>query len=99
MKTGKVLLGLLAGVAVGATLGILFAPDKGKETRTKISKKSDDYATELEEKFSKFINSVAGKFESVKEDVVRATENGKIKAEEAVDDIWDSKASIGKSKH
>ena len=37
MGSGKVLLGVLAGVAVGATLGILFAPDKGSETRKKIS--------------------------------------------------------------
>ena len=36
MKAGKVFLGVLAGVAAGAVLGILFAPDKGSKTRKKI---------------------------------------------------------------
>jgi gas vesicle protein len=49
MSSGKVLLGVLAGVAVGATLGILFAPDKGSNTRKKITQKSDDYETVMEE--------------------------------------------------
>ena len=51
MSSGKVLLGLLAGVAAGALLGILFAPDKGAVTRKKITKKSDEYADALREKF------------------------------------------------
>ena len=38
MSTGKIVVGVLAGVAVGALLGVLFAPDKGSETRKKISK-------------------------------------------------------------
>jgi gas vesicle protein len=44
MKTGKVVLGLLAGVAAGAILGILFAPDKGSNTRKKIVDKGEGYA-------------------------------------------------------
>lgn len=69
MRSGKVLLGLLAGVAAGALLGILFAPQKGSKTRKKILKTSEDYADNLKEKFSAFLNGLTDKFEKVKEDV------------------------------
>lgn len=68
MSTGKVLLGVLAGVAAGALIGILFAPAKGSETRRKISKKGDDFAETMKEKFNEFITSVSEKFEAGKEE-------------------------------
>ena len=33
MKTKNTLIGILSGIAAGALLGILFAPDKGSKTR------------------------------------------------------------------
>lgn len=65
MSTGKVLLGLLAGVATGALLGILFAPEKGCETRKKIAKKGKDYADDLTHKMNDFVEEMTEKFETV----------------------------------
>jgi gas vesicle protein len=86
MNSGKLLLGVLAGVAVGATLGILFAPDKGTATRKKLSQKGQDYAEELTNKFNEFIGSISKKFETVKEDAIGIAEKVKSKAGEAAMD-------------
>ena len=67
MKSGKVLLGVLAGLATGAALGILFAPDKGSATRKKISKKGEEYADEFGEKYNEFITGIKNKFVTAKE--------------------------------
>jgi gas vesicle protein len=83
MSSGKVLLGLLAGVAAGALLGILFAPEKGSVTRKKISKKGEDFADTLKEKFDEFLNNITEKFDEVKEEVSDFTNPGKVKPEEA----------------
>jgi gas vesicle protein len=82
MSSGKVLLGLLAGIAAGTLIGILFAPDKGSDTRKKISKKGEDYVDSLKEKFNEFRDTVVEKFEKVKEDVSDFSEPEKVKSEE-----------------
>lgn len=69
MSTGKVVLGVLAGVAAGAILGILFAPDKGSVTRKKIVDKKDGLNDELKAKFNEIVDSLADKFEKAKEDI------------------------------
>lgn len=72
MKTSKTILGVLGGVAVGTALGILFAPDKGINTRKKIAKKSSDtkdsiknYVTDVLENFSEKYDSMLNKAEDL----------------------------------
>jgi gas vesicle protein len=87
MDSGKVALGVLAGIAAGAILGILFAPAKGTETRKKICRKGEDCADDSKEKFNEFLESISEKFEQVKDDICKFAEQAKTKAEEVKKDI------------
>lgn len=73
MNSGKVILGVLAGLAAGAVLGILFAPDSGVNTRKKIARKSEEYVDDIKEKFNEFVDHVAEKVEKAKEEVKEET--------------------------
>jgi len=64
MNTGKILLGVLAGVTAGALLGVLFAPDRGSETRKKVAQKGKDLVDDLEETLKAFLADVTDKFET-----------------------------------
>lgn len=68
MNSGKVFVGLLAGIAAGALLGVLFAPEKGIETRRKISKKSKDFVDDVKSKYDDFVRGVNEKVDSVRQE-------------------------------
>ena len=82
MSTGKIVIGLLAGIAAGAALGILFAPDKGTNTRKKISRKSEDMMDDLKEKFEDMMEDVTEKLDSVKACAEDIIEKGRTRVQE-----------------
>jgi len=71
--------GIAAGAAAGAALGILYAPDKGSETRRKISVKGEELKGNLK-----------NKFENVKEEAHDLLDKGKSKIYEAKNDMGTS---------
>lgn len=77
MSTGKVVLGTMAGLAIGGILGILFAPEKGAVTRQKILDTGNDYADDLKSKYDDFADTISEKLQSAKEFAMEMAEDGK----------------------
>ncbi|MEO5603841.1 MAG: YtxH domain-containing protein [Cyclobacteriaceae bacterium] len=71
MTTGKAILGVVAGIAAGAVIGVLLSPDKGDRLRKNISKKSKDLADAINkkigEKFNELLKTISGKVKKSKE--------------------------------
>jgi gas vesicle protein len=62
MSNSKLLIGFLFGAAVGGVMGVLFAPDKGEETRKKIARKGNDVSDAVKDKFNEFVDEVKDSF-------------------------------------
>lgn len=59
MDNGKIVTALLAGLAAGAVLGILFAPEKGSETRDKLNDSLADLGDAIKERAEEQINQLS----------------------------------------
>jgi len=79
----KVLLGVLAGIAAGAALGILFAPDKGSETRRKLAKSG----TDIKDKLTSWGRNGIDKLEDVKDEAKAYANRGSNKTDELKKDV------------
>jgi gas vesicle protein len=63
-NNSKTIAAILAGAAVGAAIGILFAPDKGSKTRAKIKEGIDDAKHNLKDSFEASSEVLREKFSS-----------------------------------
>jgi gas vesicle protein len=103
MKSDKIILGVLGGVAIGALLGVLFAPDKGDDTRKKIMDKSNDYADELKDKLDTLLGSITNKYEKIWKDGENLIADGKSQFKDAKhqgeDFVSESKSQFNDAKN
>lgn len=60
-NTGQTLVALLTGALIGAGIGILYAPDKGSETRDKLSKEAKKTQKRLNKQIKDTTNNLSEK--------------------------------------
>ena len=86
-KNGSVFIGFLTGVAVGAALGILYAPDEGKNTRDKISFQLDRYREKLLDMLKRLKDQSELPVSAAKSEGERIISDTKSEAEKLLSDV------------
>ncbi|WP_069659566.1 YtxH domain-containing protein [Arcticibacter eurypsychrophilus] len=79
----KVLLALLAGIAAGAALGILFAPEKGTETRDKFNDALKNLGDTIKDRAAEEIDNLA----SLKDKIVDNIKSTLGSLEDDIDEV------------
>ena len=88
-KGSSNLLAFVIGATTGAILGILYAPDKGTNTRDKLSYQLGKYKKQLEELLEDLINGKHEISSQAKEKGKKVVSEARHKAEQLLNDVDD----------
>ena len=86
-NTGQTLLALLTGAAIGAGIGILYAPDKGSKTRQKIAKNAEKVQKDLKKQLEKTTDAIGSKVSAAHQSFQEKLENTLSDASYKADDV------------
>lgn len=75
-NTGKVLGALLVGAVIGGVIGVLFAPDKGSETRKRLLAKGNDLTGSIKDKFNNLMDDAGRGVEATKQKARETMDSG-----------------------
>lgn len=86
-NTGSTLLALITGAAIGAGVGLLYAPDSGEKTRKKIKDESKKAQDKLNKKYTETSSNLTEKAKQARVDFETRLEETLSSASHKADDI------------
>ena len=86
-NTGNTLLALITGAAIGAGIGLLYAPDSGENTREKLRKDANDAQDRFSKKYHETSSNLSERAKKARVDFETRLEETLSSASHKADDI------------
>lgn len=86
-RTTQTLIAFLAGCATGASLGLLYAPDKGTVTRDRLTYRLSKYRDQLQQLLNDLLNSADLPENVSRSEGQRVVNDAREKAERLLEDV------------